>query len=220
MKDIKVKIGLTGVVHPNMPGDDEGVYAGIIKSMELLQADLDFDLAVLPDPLRSEADGEAARKFLDDRQVDLTLIFNASLGYGRVILPLARVKSYIGLWSVPEPTRDGVLQLNSFCGLNMYGSIISNYLTLHRIPFKWFYGYTDAPMVEERFKITLAALRAIKVLQRSRIGQIGGLADGFENIYIDERELEKKFGTQLQTRHTVEDIVALNFRSFVRIKMQ
>ncbi len=48
----------------------------------------------------------------------------------------------------------------------------------------------------------------MKALAAARIGQIGGLANGFENLYVDERVLEKKFGTYIQTRHTVEEIVA------------
>ena len=40
MNESKVTIGLTGVVHPNMPGDDEGIYAGIVQAMEKLKPSL------------------------------------------------------------------------------------------------------------------------------------------------------------------------------------
>jgi L-fucose isomerase-like protein len=49
----------------------------------------------------------------------------------------------------------------------------------------------------------------VKTLKGAKIAQIGGLADGFENLYVDERILENRFGTKLQTRYTVEEIVAL-----------
>ncbi len=207
MQNTKLVVGLTGAVHPNMPGDDKGVYRQIIKDMEKLKNDLNFDLRTIPKPLETETDGRNAREFFDDNKVDFTMIFNASLPFGRVILPLARVNSYIGLWSVPEPTRSGVLQLNSFCGLNMLGSIIGNYLKEHDINFKWFYGYPDTELFLERFKVSLKAMRAIKSLKQARIGGIGDLANGFENLQIDERILEKRFGTYIQLRHTVEDIV-------------
>jgi len=209
MKNDRLRVGLAGAVHPNMPGDDRGLYARIIAFMEAFSTEKGFDLSVFREPLRSEADGEAARAFMDGEGADFVLLFNASLPFGRVILPLARVKGALGLWSVPEPAADGVLQLNSFCGTNMLGSIITNYLGSHDIRYKWFYGMPNDPRFLERFSVTLAALRAVKALRTSRIAQIGGLANGFENMYIDERVLERKFGTRLQSRHTVEEIVAL-----------
>lgn len=207
MLETRIKIGLTGAVHPNMPGDDGGVYRRVIKDMEKLKTEFDFDMVVLPEPLVSEDDGRKAREFMDRNEVDFTMIFCASLPFGRLMLPLARVNSYIGIWAVPEPTTDGVLQQNSFCGLNMLGSIVANYLREYNLPFKWFYGYPETGLFRDRFLVTLRALRAIKTLKHSRIGVIGGLADGFENMYTDERILEKRFGTYIQTRHTVEEIV-------------
>ncbi|HET6411331.1 MAG TPA: hypothetical protein VFG53_04685 [Anaeromyxobacter sp.] len=203
----RMRIGLAGAVHPNMPGDDAGLYATVIDRVTALAQPLGFDLSVYREPLRSEEDGERARAFMDGERVDFTLVFSASLPYGRVILPLARVKSRLGLWSVPEPTTDGVLQLNSFCGTNLLGSIVGNYLRHHAIPFKWFYGLPDADPFLERLRVTVKALTALRRLSTSRIAQIGGLADGFENMYFDERVLEGKFGTLLKTRFTVEEIV-------------
>jgi L-fucose isomerase-like protein len=204
----RVRIGLTGAVHPNMPGDDVGLYSTVIERMTALADTLAFDLSVFHEPLKTEDDARKARDFMDGEKVDFTLLFNASLPYGRVILPLARVRSRLGLWSVPEPTRDGVLQLNSFCGTNMLGAIVGNYLRHHHIPFKWFYGLPTAESFLERFRVTLRALQALKRLAGARVAQVGGLADGFENLYLDERILEKRFGTTLQTRHTVEEIIA------------
>lgn len=209
MKNLKVRVGLVGAIHPNMPGDDEGLIKRAATAMEGLSAELGFDLSVYGPAVRGEADGEAARAFMDAAGCDLVLILNASLPYGRVILPLARAKGAIGLWSVPEPTTSGVLQLNSFCGTNMLGSIIANYLGEHDIPYKWFYGLPEDARFRRRLEVTVRALRAVKALKGARIAQIGGLADGFENLYVDERVLEKRFGTALQSRHTVEEIVAL-----------
>ncbi len=138
MNVMKLKIGLTGAVHPNMPGDDVGAYRRAVSELVELSKYYGFDLAVLPDVLQCEEDGRKAARFMDEEQVDFTLVFCASLPFGRVILPLARVQSPLGIWSIPEPTKSGVLQLNSFCGLNMLGSIVGNYLREHRITYKWF----------------------------------------------------------------------------------
>jgi L-fucose isomerase-like protein len=209
LKSYKLTVGLCTVVHGNMPGNEAQVIDRAVKSLENLKETLNFDLVVMNEQLKSEESGEKARKWLEDHNVDFTLVLNASLGYGRTILPLARVNSLLGLWSVPEPTRTGILQLNSICGLNLYGAVISNYLNQYDIPFKWFYGYPDSNLFLERFKVTLKALQAIKALKNSRIAQIGDIADGFENFNYDERLLEKKFGTTINRRHDVEDVVKL-----------
>lgn len=204
----KLRIGLAGAIHPNMHGDDRGIYQSIIKSMKNLENKLDFELVPINEPLESEEAGRNAREYFDNEKVDFTMVITPSLGRGRVILPLARVNSFLGLWALPETELKGMLQLNSFCGLNMYSAIIASYLKEYDIPFKWFYGYPEEEMFLERFRITLKAIKAIKTLRQSRIGLIGDIADGFENFIFDERKLEKKFGTYIYTRHSVEDIVA------------
>ena len=209
MENIRLKIGLAGGVHPNMPGDDEALYRRVAGEFETLAESFGFDLVLESDPLRSEEDSEKAVRRFNDEEVDLTLFFSASLPYGRTALPLAGLRSAIGIWAVPEPVSEGVLQLNSYCGLNMFGSILRNYFPGEDIKYKWFYGMPSSGLFRDRLSVTLGALRAVKKLKNARIGQIGELADGFENLYIDERELRRKFGTRLQSRHTVEDIVKL-----------
>jgi L-fucose isomerase-like protein len=90
----------------------------------------------------------------------------------------------------------------------MIGSILANYFNEYNISYTWFYDLPDSPMFRDSFTVTSDAIRAIKKLKSSGIGVVGGLANGFENMYFDERVLEKKFGTYIQTRHTVEEIVA------------
>jgi L-fucose isomerase-like protein len=208
MINSKVIVGLAGAIHPNMPGDDAGAYKRVVESMRGLQNQLNFELVVYDPVIRWEEDGRKARAFLEGQNVDFTFLFCPSLPFGRAVLPFVRINSYLGIWSIPEPTTSGVLQLNSFCGVNMAGSIIAHYFKEYDIPFKWFYDYPETELFQERFTITLRAMQAIKLLKNTRIGQVGELADGFENMYTDERILEKKFGMYIQTRHTVEDIVA------------
>jgi len=202
-----VKVGLVAAVHPAMPGNERGMYNSVIEKMEALERDLDIEMYIRQDFIESEEDGLKAKNYLEDSNVDLTLLFTPSLPYGRSILPVCRVATPIGIWAVPEPTKNGILQLNSYCGVNFAGSIISNYLYDKKKPFKWFYGFPGDDHFLERFILTVKAIRGIKLLKQTRIGQIGDLADGFENMYADERILVKKFGAYIQTRHTVEDII-------------
>ncbi|MDR3210967.1 MAG: hypothetical protein LBU79_03515 [Planctomycetota bacterium] len=204
----RLKVVLAGAVHPNMPGDDRGVIEKAITEMQVYAKKYAFDLAVWKSPISSEDNAEEVRRFCEAEEADFTLLINASLPFGRIMLPLAKVRGRLGFWSFPEPTRDGVLQLNSFCGVNLMGSLLSHYSRRPGVPGKWFYGQPESPMFAERLRCTIRALQAIKGLGSLRIGQIGGLANGFENMYVDERDLESKFGTYLQTRHSVEEIVA------------
>lgn len=207
MSSLMVRVGLVGAVHPNMPGDDAALFRTVSEEMKILGDQLAFELLTFDTALTSPEEGRKAVAFLNERKVDFTLFFSASLPYGRVTLPFADLESFLGIWAVPEPTTEGVLQLNSFCGLNMIGSILTNYFDREQIKYKWFYGMPESAMFQERLQVTLGAIRAIKAARESRIGQIGDLADGFENMYIDERELRRRFGTDIQTRHSVEDVV-------------
>ncbi len=206
--DKKITLGLVGAIHPNMPGGDIELYKRIIDEMKVESLRLDYNLFFISEPIKGERDASRAAREIGEQQVDLILFFNASLPYGRVILPFADLGIPIALWSVPEPASSGVLQLNSFCGLNMLGAILRNYFPDEDVKYKWLYGMPGSEIFRERFEILLKALRALKSLRTARIGQIGDLADGFENLYSDERLLHKRFGTYIQTRHTVEEIVA------------
>ena len=200
-------IGLAGAIHPNMPGDDIGLYKKTIDGLKSLTKKLEFELVYSPEPIKSESDARKVRTTMDEKGIDFFLLFSASLPYGRIILPLSDIGVPIGIWSVPEPTTTGVLQLNSFCGLNMIGSILRNYFVHDDIKYKWYFGSPESEMFQERLGVTIRALKGVRALKGARIGQIGDLADGFENLHVDERDLLYRFGTTLQTRHTVEDIV-------------
>ncbi|GEM_PF-5979912 len=105
MKSNKVTIGLIGVIHPNMPGNDQDVFQKVSQSLDKVKDQMDFEYVVWPELLGIEEEAEKASRFIDDKGVDFTFIFSASLGVDRVLLPLARMKSAIGLWSAQEPKK-------------------------------------------------------------------------------------------------------------------
>jgi L-fucose isomerase-like protein len=204
---MNLKIGLAGAVHINMPGDDRALFAQVSGAMKEKEKDLDYELVLWTEILTSEEGSEKALRYFREQGVDLILLFCASLPYGRAVLPFAEFEGALGIWSVPEPAGSGVLQLNSYCGLNMFGSILKNYFPDRDIRYKWFYGMPDAELFIRRLDATVRALKAVKKLKGLRIGQVGDLADGFENLYVDERVLYDRLGTKVYGRHTVEEIV-------------
>lgn len=205
----KIKIGFMGALHPNMPGDDHGIYSSIVEKMRLLSNDLDFDICIFSRPLRNEKDAAESVDFMNTNAVDFTLLITTSLGNGRVMIPMIKLKSYLGLWAIPETQLSGVLQINSFCGLNMFSAIWSKYWRHYNKPVKWFYDYPDTKLFMERFGVTIRSIRAVKAVKEARIGVVGDVADGFENFIFDERELEAKIGTYVYRRHSVPDIVRI-----------
>lgn len=191
----QLKIGLVGLMHPNFTGDQKALYAHSIKELNKLRNVFDFELYPIDEGLFTEEDAVRARKELEKEKIDFLLIQNCAFASGRIISILARMDAYIGLWALPEPTKEGPLPINSFCGMNMNASIIGEYLQHYNIPAKWFFGHVEDELFIQRFDITVKALTALINLKVAKVALIGGIAPGFDNQYYDERKLEKRFGT-------------------------
>jgi L-fucose isomerase-like protein len=79
----------------------------------------------------------------------------------------------------------------------MYNSILKRYLVGYPHPVKWFFGRPADSLFLNRFKVTVAALRAVINLDGARIGLIGGVAPGFDNLIVDPRVYESKMGVRV-----------------------
>ena len=191
----KLKIGFLGTSQLSFPGDKAGVFHRSVQELQALATEMDFELHVVTDTVIYEADAQRAVKELEDKGIDFLLVQNTSFSAGLLAPILARVKhAYLGLWAVPEGAEDGAVPLNSFCCMNMYASIIGHYLKEYHIPYKWFYGYAADENFRNRFRLTVRALRAICSIRQSKVALIGGIAPGFNDLYFDERKIEKALG--------------------------
>jgi len=114
------------------------------------------------------------------------IIHHSSFSSGEVVLPLVEIHIPLGIWAIPEPTEEGPLPLGSLIGVNLYASILGQYFKDHNILFKWFFGSPEDDTFLESFKLTVDVLRTIKSLKNSCIGLIGGIAQGFYDLYFDE----------------------------------
>lgn len=194
----KLNVGMVGTYQSNfivslvLKGLEES-----IQVMQKLAREIGFNFYPIRKALMTRKDAEKARRELEDKGVDFLLVQNSSFSAGEVILPLARTNTRLGLWAVPEPTQEGPLPLNSFCGINMYGSIITQYLKDYNIPFKWFFGRPEDLFFLNRFKLTVRALTALKSLAHARISLVGGVAPGFYDLYFDERKLQSRYGISI-----------------------
>jgi len=202
----KLKVAMVNLMHPNFPGDQLGTYRRSAEAMGQLSNEMGFDFYSIENPILTEDDAEVSAEKVKDWQADFIMMHNTAFPNGKAVQALCDTGARIGLWAVPEPAKDGPLPLNSFCGINMSGSIIAEYLKDYDLPYKWFYGDASGYEFRRRFAITVRALTAIKNLASSRIALVGGIADGFDDLYFDERRLHKIFGVRLYRNHEFSEI--------------
>lgn len=202
----RLKIGLVGLMHKNFTGDKVGIYNRSKQDMKKLSEEMNFDVICVEDGIYTDQEAEAAYTFLDKEKIDFIMIQSSAFNSGTIIPILTKLNIPIGLWAVKEPTASGPLPINSFCAMNMNASIIGQYLKEYDLPFKWFYGYMNDELFQRRFTITIKALTAIKDIKNAKIALIGGIANGFDNQYFDERKLQKRFGVKLYRNHEFSEI--------------
>jgi len=203
------KIGLIGVTQANFQGNKHHIFEQSVKSLNQMAEELKYDLYVYPNFVITGEEAVKAKKAVEAEKVDFLLIQSTTFAAGEIIIQLARTDAYLGLWAIPETSFKGsnfVDSTNSFCGVNMYGSIIANYLKEYSIKYKWFYGYADNELFHRRFKISVKALTAIKKLKNSKVALIGGIAPGFNDLYFDERVGQKRLGIEIQRNHEFSEI--------------
>jgi L-fucose isomerase-like protein len=200
MKSIsKLKIGLAGVMCTPFRGDKETQYRTSGAGLHDLAKQFGFDLKIVQQGIYNAEQAQATANELDEWGADFVLLQASSFAGGEFIYAFTALPANLGLWWVPEgpPDHDGALPLNSMAALNMYNSIIKTYLKHYDRPVKWFYGPAGQPLFDERLVPTVQALTAIKNLRGSQIGLVGGVAPGFDNLIIDERDLNARLGIRV-----------------------
>ena len=208
---VRFKVGLVGTSQLSFPGDKATAFARSREGMEALSEQWDFDLFVYEKNVITEADALEARDVLEAERVDFVMLQCTSFAAGLVVSTLARTKgARLGLWAIPEMRSSGIVSYNSLCGIHMYSSIVAHYLKDYNLPTKWYYGEVDDPQFLRRFRITVVALRAIKRMQHSNVGLVGGIAPGFNDLYDDERKLLRLFdGLRINRLHEYGELKEL-----------
>ena len=165
-----------------------------IDGLEKLASELDFDLIAIHEEMMTEEGSVRATEFLRAEQVDFLLLQTAACSMGEQLLPLVKAAPRLGLWATPDPEQEGEIKLHSVVSMSHFASILKRYLKHEDIPFKWFYGHVETDDFQTRFAVTIRALKAVKNIERSRIGWIGNLSPGFNDMIFDERLLRSRLG--------------------------
>ena len=203
------KVALVGLSQLSFYGDKEGRFAQCAKDLRTFLSGLDADLYVYPEQVIVPDDAERALMAIGEEKPDFLLVQCTSFSAGLLAQMMVRSGYPVGWWGIPENGVDGAVLYNSFCSINMYQAIGRNYYNEEKIPTKWFFGEVSDPLFAPRLAVTVRALRAIKRLRTSRIGLIGGIAPGFNDLYFDERKLLRLFpGMQYDRQIEFDDIAS------------
>jgi len=203
----KLTIALLAGSMPYFSDEGKSIYKKACKDLEKVSIKLDFKLKVYEDFIMSEKKAMEIRKEIDSNSVDFMLLFHPTYISGDIVFELMKAKAYLGLWAAREPKKDGPLPLASFVCLNQNTSIARHYFKDKKIKFKWFFGEASSKYFKPRFEITIKALSAIKALKDSKVAQIGRIAEGFRNMYYDEREIYKILGIDIVRGIEIEDVL-------------
>lgn len=198
-----------GSMQYNFTGDKKAQFEMGIAYLKKLSSELGYDFYFYPEMIVTADDARKAAHTLESEKIDLVVLQFSSFSAGEVILPIAKLNTALAIWAVPEPNTGGVLGLNSFCNLNMCASIVKNYLKEHDIKYKWLFGSPGDTLFIDRFRVTVKALAAIKNMRQSRVALVGGIAPGFNDLYFDERKIQKLLGVEIQRNHEFSEIKRL-----------
>jgi L-fucose isomerase-like protein len=193
----KIKVCAVSTVQTSFWGSSQNEFFKIhIPKLKELEDSLGFNLFWIDRPVSDQTDATRATAEARDKGADFLLIQSTTFASGGTIIPFAQSGIPLGIWGIPEISDTGAIPYNSFCGINMYASIIRQYLGKN-IPYKWFFGQVDAGLFLERFSVTVKAIRAAKKIRHSRIALVGGVAPGFYDLAFDENKLMKNIGIQI-----------------------
>lgn len=195
MKEMKkIVVGLVGTSQLSFPGPKEKAFARCADGMAKLADKMGFDLVVYKDTVITREDAITATKYMEENKVDFLMVQHTSYTGGQVAPVFAKIKNArVGFWAIPEGVDCGAVPFNSFCSINMHCGIVAHYLRDYNIPIKWFYGDVEDPAFVRRFEVTVRAIRAIVNISQARIALVGGIAPYFNDLYDDERNINKRF---------------------------
>ena len=194
MKKHKLRVGYIGTSISSYFASEYDQRSRAIAGLEKLAAELDFELIAIADELMTEAGSVRAAETFREQQIDFLLLQTAACSMGEQLLPLVKAAPRIGLWGTPDPEQEGEIKIHSLVSMSHFASILKRYLKHENIPFKWFFGHVETEEFRDRFAVTIRALTAVKNIERARIGWVGNLSPGFNDMIFDERLLRSRLG--------------------------
>ena len=214
MKEV-LKIGFVGTAISPYYAEEQEVRKNSEVHLKKILENFDVELISFHKTIFSKDDSVEAENLLKNK-VDFLLIQTSSCSSGEQLYPLCNISSKIGVWAVPDIEKEGGVKLHSLVSTSHYLGIIKKTLSKRKIKTKWFYNYADTDEFKNKFLITVKSLIAQKKLKQSRIGLIGGISPGFDNMIVDNDKIKQNIGTIIDEA-TILELVdkAKNFKQSI-----
>lgn len=197
----KFKIGYLPLTKANWTNDT--LEAARKNAKEYLQSLPDVEVIGGDSMIDFEDRAIKELEFFEKEQPDMIVAHFMTFSLG-VIVPMfaQRLKVPVVLWSMKEPDPcGGRLQNNSFCAANM------NSHFMYRMHVPYFHVHAEVGSDDAKVQLSKAirVTRTMNVLNRMRIGVIGGRVPGFFTSSWDEMLLRTKIGPEIKiiTEHEV-----------------
>lgn len=204
----KLKVFLCAGTMPYFSEEGLLLYKKNCLDLKKLSKDYNFEFNFLETPISTKEMAEKVRKEINCNCYDFVIIFHQTYLSGDIAYELMRCNAKIGLWAAREPKADGALPLASFVCLNQNTSIAGHFFKDKKKKVKWFFGGIEDKYFKPRFEITIKVLQVIKNLSEIKIAQIGQIAEGFRNMYYDERDIFKVLGIEIVKGIEIVDVLA------------
>ncbi len=189
-------------------------YSKEYKVRERSETDLkkilgNFDVNFIPfhKTIFSKEDSIEVEKFFKNK-IDFLLLQTSSCSSGEQLYPLCNITDKMGIWAVPDIETEGDVKLHSLVSTSHYLAMIKKVLADKKITTKWFYNYADTDEFINKFSITIRALVALKKIKHAKIGLVGGIAPGFDNMEVDQSIIKKNIGLTVE-ESTIKELVKI-----------
>jgi L-fucose isomerase-like protein len=214
---MSLTIGLINASLPSYFPQRHGVFEAAREMLGQIAEDGGHRIAEATGIPMDAVQAGAAMAELKSAGADFVLLLHGGFTMGDVIREIARHDMPLGVWSTPEPTLTGDVQLNNFVSLNMSMSIVRGVRELNRNPVQWYLGGSDDAALIARLKQTLRALSARKALNGARIGVVGGLAPTFYNMEVSTDTLLRSLGVWVEhvDMHRMTDLMTAQMQADV-----
>lgn len=201
----KFTIGYVATAITPYFSEEEKIREKSEAELKKIIGDYDAEIICYPETIFEKHQAISAANFLKNK-IDFLLIQTSSCSAGDQLYPLCEITKNIGLWAVPDPQKEGGVRLHSLVSTTHFLGIIKKNLKQKKIKTKWFYNFANTKEFQNKFLITLRSLIATKKIHQSKIGWIGGISPGFDNMMIDKNELNKNIGVTVEEL-TIKDIL-------------
>ena len=141
-------------------------------------------------------------------KVDFLLIQTSSCSAGEQLYPLTNITNKIGIWAIPDKEVEGDVKLHSLVSTSHFLGIIKKNLKEKKIKTKWFYNFADTDEFKNKFIITIRSLFGVKKIFNSKIGLIGGISPGFDNMKVDKHKLKQNIGVTIE-EETISNLIKI-----------